>query len=101
MNCRPAFRAGMLNRVSTCTAMKDFWFPAVGSDSVHRATGRRMRFTGSLAFASIARPPHDMRQRLTFLGEDTRRRARAVFAHRGHASRHVNEEPIFEVWQSL
>jgi hypothetical protein len=38
---------------------------------------------------------------LTSLGEDTRRRARAVFANKGNIQRRPSEEPIFEVWQSI
>jgi Histidine kinase-, DNA gyrase B-, and HSP90-like ATPase len=50
---------------------------------------------------SIAKPPFGIRQRLTSLGEDTRRRARAVFAHRGTVPRRPNDEPIFEAWESV
>jgi hypothetical protein len=50
---------------------------------------------------SIAKPPHGLRQRLTFLADDTRRRARAVYAHRGQINRRPNEEPVFEAWESV
>jgi hypothetical protein len=50
---------------------------------------------------SIAKPPHGMRQRLTYLADDTRRRARAVYAHRGQVSRTSSDEPVFEVWNSV
>ena len=50
---------------------------------------------------SIAKPPLNLRARLTSLGEDTRRRARAVFANKGNIQRRPSEEPIFEVWQSI
>ena len=50
---------------------------------------------------SIAKPPHVLRQRLTFLADDTRRKARAVYAHRGQIIRRPNEEPVFEAWESV
>jgi Histidine kinase-, DNA gyrase B-, and HSP90-like ATPase len=50
---------------------------------------------------SIAKPPLALRARLTSLGEDTRRRARSVFANKGNLQRRPNEEPVFEAWQSV
>ena len=50
---------------------------------------------------SIAKPPPNLRARLTSLGEDTRRRARSVFANKGNVQRRPSEEPIFEAWQSV
>ena len=50
---------------------------------------------------SIAKPPLALRARLTSLGEDTRRRARSVFANRGNVQRRPTEEPVFEAWQSV
>jgi hypothetical protein len=50
---------------------------------------------------SIAKPPLNLRARLMSLGEDTRRRARSVFANKGNIQRRPSEEPIFEVWQSI
>ncbi len=50
---------------------------------------------------SIAKPPHGVRQKLTLLAEDTRRRARAVYAHRGQVFRRPSEEPVFEAWESV
>lgn len=49
---------------------------------------------------SVARPPVALRPRLTSLAEDTRRRARSVFAHRGSVTvasgRH---EPVVYAWR--
>jgi hypothetical protein len=77
-------------------------------DEVHRLARIRLDFTNDADAEwkidirkSIAKPPHAMRARLTSLGEDTRRRARAVFAHRGTAQRRSSEAPIFEVWESV
>lgn len=50
---------------------------------------------------SIAKPPLALRARLTSLGEDTRRRARSVFANRGNVQRRPTEEPVFEAWHSV
>lgn len=50
---------------------------------------------------SIAKPPLNLRARLTSLGEDTRRRARSVFANKGNVQRRPSEEPIFEAWHSV
>ena len=50
---------------------------------------------------SIAKPPLALRARLTSLGEDTRRRARSVFANKGTVQRRPSEEPVFEAWQSV
>jgi Histidine kinase-, DNA gyrase B-, and HSP90-like ATPase len=50
---------------------------------------------------SIAKPPLALRARLGSLGEDTRRRARSVFANKGNVQRRSSEEPVFEAWQSV
>jgi hypothetical protein len=50
---------------------------------------------------SIAKPPLPLRARLTSLGEDTRRRARSVFANKGNIQRRPTEEPVFEAWQCI
>lgn len=50
---------------------------------------------------SIAKPPLPLRARLTVLGEDTRRRARSVFANKGNVQRRPSEDPVFEVWESI
>lgn len=47
---------------------------------------------------STARPPVSIRSRLTRLAEDTRRRARQVFAHRGNIRARANE-PLLEAWR--
>jgi hypothetical protein len=47
---------------------------------------------------SMARPPQSIRDRLTRLAEDTRTRARAVFAHRGAQSRGANSLPLVDAW---
>ncbi len=77
-------------------------------DEVHRLARIRLDFTNDSDSdwkidirKSIAKPPHGIRQRLTSLGEDTRRRARAVFAHRGTVPRRPSEEPLFEAWESV
>ena len=45
---------------------------------------------------STARPPVELRERLTKLAEDTRERARRVFAHRGQPSAPRGSEPLFK-----
>jgi hypothetical protein len=77
-------------------------------DEVHRLARIRLDFTSESDSdwkidirKSIARPPHSTRLRLTSLGDDTRRRARAVFAHRGNVPRRASEEPVFEAWESV
>ncbi|HBG05157.1 MAG: ATPase [Geobacteraceae bacterium GWC2_58_44] len=47
---------------------------------------------------SSARPPVSVRSKLTRLAEDTRSRARQVFAHRGNV-RAVGSLPLVEVWK--
>lgn len=49
---------------------------------------------------SNARPPVDLRDRLTRLAEDTRERARRVFAHRGQAVRRADGSPIVQAWRA-
>ena len=46
---------------------------------------------------STARPPVSVRSKLTRLAEDTRRRARHVFAHRGKVR--TGNEPLAEAWK--
>jgi hypothetical protein len=48
---------------------------------------------------STARPPISIRERLTRLAEDTRQRARRVFAHRGQAVRR-DGVPIVQAWRT-
>jgi hypothetical protein len=48
---------------------------------------------------STARPPVSIRERLTRLAEDTRERARRVFAHRGQMVRAGNGEPLVQAWR--
>lgn len=48
---------------------------------------------------SIARPPTGLRAQLTRLAEDTRRRARDVFAHRGQVTRTAITGPIMHAWR--
>jgi hypothetical protein len=48
---------------------------------------------------SGARPPVALRSRLTRLAEDTRRRARHVFAHRGESVRRLGAEPVLQAWR--
>jgi hypothetical protein len=47
---------------------------------------------------SMARPPVAIREKLTHLAEDTRTRARRVFAHRGQAVRTGQAEPLVHAW---
>jgi hypothetical protein len=47
---------------------------------------------------STARPPVAVRERLTRLAEDTRERARRVFAHRGRPT-HAGGTPVVEAWR--
>ena len=47
---------------------------------------------------SMARPPVIIREKLTRLAEDTRERARRVFAHRGQAIRTGKAEPLVHAW---
>jgi hypothetical protein len=49
---------------------------------------------------SSARPPVSIRERLTRLAEDTRDRARRVFAHRGQPLRTGNNEPLAQAWRT-
>jgi hypothetical protein len=49
---------------------------------------------------STARPPVELRARLLRLAEDTRERARRVFAYRGGPSWHGVDGPVFEAWQT-
>jgi hypothetical protein len=48
---------------------------------------------------SIARPPVSIKERLTRLAEDTRERARRVFAHRGQIVRIGSGEPLVQAWR--
>lgn len=47
---------------------------------------------------SAARPPMVIREKLTRLAEDTRDRARRVFAHRGQVIRSGKGEPLAHAW---
>ena len=49
---------------------------------------------------SIARPPVSVRNRLVRLAEDTRERARRVFAHRGHAVRLPADGSLLLAWRA-
>ena len=48
---------------------------------------------------STARPPASIRERLTRIAEDTRDRARRVFAHRGQLQRAGHGATLEEVWR--
>lgn len=48
---------------------------------------------------STARPPASLRGRLSHLAEDTRRRARSVFAHRGQPAPRTGGQEITPTWQ--
>lgn len=48
---------------------------------------------------STARPPVSVRERLTRLAEDTRERARRVFAHRGQLVRIANGASLVQAWR--
>ncbi|MCK6680985.1 MAG: ATP-binding protein [Thermoanaerobaculia bacterium] len=49
---------------------------------------------------STARPPVSIKARLTRLAEDTRERARRVFAHRGQIVRAAGQEPVAQAWRA-
>ena len=49
---------------------------------------------------SVARPPASLRERLTRLAEDTRERARRVFAHRGQAVRVGEGAALLHAWRA-
>ncbi|MFZ5593732.1 MAG: MZA anti-phage system associated ATPase MzaB [Pseudomonadota bacterium] len=49
---------------------------------------------------SMARPPVSIRERLTRLAEDTRERARRVFAHRGQPVRTGSGESLAQAWRA-
>jgi hypothetical protein len=49
---------------------------------------------------STARPPVSIRERLTRLAEDTRQRARRVFAHRGQPIRSGGGIPLVQAWRA-
>lgn len=48
---------------------------------------------------SRARPPVSVRETLTRLAEDTRARARRVFAHRGQVIRPGGSQPVAQAWR--
>lgn len=48
---------------------------------------------------STARPPASLRSRLTRLAEDTRERARRVFAHRGQPVSAPGSAPVIQAWR--
>jgi hypothetical protein len=77
-------------------------------DEIHRLARIQLDFTNASDAEwkidirkSIAKPPHGMRHRLSILADDTRRRARAAYAHRGQIVRRPNEEPIFQAWEAV
>lgn len=49
---------------------------------------------------SMARPPVSIRERLTRLAEDTRERARRVFAHRGQPTRAAGGGQLAQAWRA-
>jgi hypothetical protein len=49
---------------------------------------------------SSARPPIALRPELTRLAEDTRERARRVFAHRGQPVRALDARPVAQAWRT-
>lgn len=49
---------------------------------------------------SKARPPSVLRERLTRVAEDTRERARRVFAHRGHTIPATGREAVTQAWRA-
>lgn len=49
---------------------------------------------------SVARPPVSVRPTLTRLAEDTRARARRVFAHRGRAVHIGDNQPVTQAWRT-
>ena len=49
---------------------------------------------------STARPPANIRERLTRIAEDTRSRARRVFAHRGEQSPATRGPKVAQAWRS-
>lgn len=49
---------------------------------------------------STARPPLTVRASLTRLAEDTRARARRVFAHRGQPNRLAGAQPVTQAWRA-
>ncbi|MFZ2987538.1 ATP-binding protein [Ideonella sp.] len=49
---------------------------------------------------STARPPVVLRDRLVRLAEDTRERARRVFAHRGQVTRRTGGEAVSQAWRA-
>jgi hypothetical protein len=49
---------------------------------------------------SMARPPLAIRERLIRLAEDTRERARRVFAHRGQPIRTGKGDPLVQAWNA-
>lgn len=49
---------------------------------------------------STAQPPPSMREALTHIAEDTRERARNVFAYRGKPAPGVRRDPVTQVWEA-
>jgi len=50
---------------------------------------------------STARPPSSIKEQLIRLAEDTRERARRVFAHRGHYIIGTLKEPVVQAWKAV
>ena len=76
-------------------------------DEAHRLARIRVDFSNSADAdwkidirKSTARPPVHVRRTLQRLAEETRQRARKVFAHRGGSERRPAGEPVDMVWQS-
>jgi len=75
-------------------------------EEAHRLARIRVDIPNTADFAwkidirkSTARPPVEIRERLTRLAEDTRERARRVFAHRGQPTNSGSREPVIQAWR--
>ena len=75
-------------------------------EEAHRLARIRVDIPNTADFAwkidirkSTARPPVEIRDRLTRLAEDTRERARRVFAHRGQPTNPGSREPVIQAWR--
>lgn len=75
-------------------------------EEAHRLARIRVDLPNTADFAwkidirkSVARPPVEIRERLTRLAEDTRERARRVFAHRGQQSTADGRNPLVQAWR--
>jgi hypothetical protein len=107
---------GQHSRVFTSTVTRGYYLLVAGLAWDKGVRGQKKKRTALHAYADIsntadsewkidirkstARPPVLIRSRLTRLAEDTRARARRVFAHRGQTVRFGDSQPVIQAWRS-